>query len=373
MSTVPSDLRDLDSGWEDSPAEPEPADQAAEANTKIALRPKPAASVEVRDLQDPPTAQIAVRREEARETLPPPVPISELLAKMMSPEIDSSVPAALLDPSQAVPPKPAPRRPASSPSIEAAQITSEAMFHELSAEILGPQTSPRLDEIDDPAMPSVEEPRSAMPRSSGRDFISRITPQPRPAFRSSENLGDIASDRTPKPLRRHTPLGLPITEPVSSPELRVKSESFLMHSERTPATIPGGPPTERLTQVRDRYEAGDYSGALVIAEGLLEENPDHIAALGYAESCREMLRQMYQSRIGEGALVPRVMVDKEQLRWMSLDHRAGFLLSCVDGLSSIDEILDVSGMPPLDALRLIYELLQEGVIALEMPPGRNRR
>jgi hypothetical protein len=205
-------------------------------------------------------------------------------------------------------------------------------------------------------------------------LISRVTPPPRRAFRSSENLGDMMADRGAEPRRRSTPLGLRITEPVSSPELRVKSDPLItLHSERTPTTVPGGPPTERLTQVRDRYEAGDYSGALVIAEGLLEENPDHIAALGYAESCREMLRQMYQSRIGEGGLIPRVMIDSEQIRWMSLDHRSGFLLSCIDGVSSIDEILDVSGMPPLDALRIIYELLQEGAIQLELPSARPRR
>jgi hypothetical protein len=52
------------------------------------------------------------------------------------------------------------------------------------------------------------------------------------------------------------------------------------------------------------------------------------------------------------------------VRWLSLDHRAGFVLSCVDGYSSIDEILDVSGMPPLDALRVLYELLQQRIIAV---------
>ena len=43
--------------------------------------------------------------------------------------------------------------------------------------------------------------------------------------------------------------------------------------------------------------------------------------------------------------VPVVMVAREQLRWLSIDHRAGFLLSHVDGVSSLEMILDVSGMP----------------------------
>jgi hypothetical protein len=58
-----------------------------------------------------------------------------------------------------------------------------------------------------------------------------------------------------------------------------------------------------------------------------------------------------------------VMVPREQLRWLSIDHRAGFLLSHVDGVSSLEMILDVSGMPTLDALKILCELAQQRVIS----------
>ena len=44
--------------------------------------------------------------------------------------------------------------------------------------------------------------------------------------------------------------------------------------------------------------------------------------------------------------------------------RAGFLLSLVDGISSIEELLDISSMPRLEALRILYGLLDQRVIAL---------
>ena len=50
------------------------------------------------------------------------------------------------------------------------------------------------------------------------------------------------------------------------------------------------------------------------------------------------------------------------MRWLSLDHRAGFLLSLVDGRSTVDEVLDMSGMSELEALRLLLQLLQQNVI-----------
>jgi hypothetical protein len=118
-----------------------------------------------------------------------------------------------------------------------------------------------------------------------------------------------------------------------------------------------------LRDMRERFSLGDYSGALVVAEELLEESPDHVEALRCADSCRQVLEQMYTTRIGPLDRVPFVAVPAEQLRWLNLDHRAGFVLSHIDGACSLEQILDVSGMPTLDALRILFELVQQRVIA----------
>jgi len=120
-----------------------------------------------------------------------------------------------------------------------------------------------------------------------------------------------------------------------------------------------------LGELRERYALGDFSGALTIAESLLEDNPDNVDAQRYAESCRDVLKQMYAARLGALSQVPIVAIPAEQLRWLTLDHRSGFLLSHVDGVSTLEEILDISGMNHLEAMRIIYELLQQKVIALQ--------
>jgi hypothetical protein len=114
----------------------------------------------------------------------------------------------------------------------------------------------------------------------------------------------------------------------------------------------------------DRYATGDFSGALIVAEGILEVDPNHEQALRYQQRCGETLSQMYLARLGSLTQVVRVAVARDQIRWLSLDHRAGFLLSLVDGTSSIEELLDVSTMPRLEALRILYGLLDQRVIAL---------
>jgi hypothetical protein len=116
--------------------------------------------------------------------------------------------------------------------------------------------------------------------------------------------------------------------------------------------------------MRDRYATGDFTGALVVAEGLLEADPEHAEARRCHERCTEALSHMYLARLGSPAQVVRVVLPNDQIRWLSLDHRAGFLLSLVDGTLSIEELLDISGMTRLDALRILYGLLDQRVIAL---------
>jgi hypothetical protein len=40
------------------------------------------------------------------------------------------------------------------------------------------------------------------------------------------------------------------------------------------------------------------------------------------------------------------------------------LLSLIDGGITVDQILDISGMPRLDALRIMHQLLEQRVISL---------
>src|SRR5439155_22020444 len=100
-----------------------------------------------------------------------------------------------------------------------------------------------------------------------------------------------------------------------------------------------------IREMRDRVSLGDYTGALEIAESILQIDPVNTDAIQCADECRMTLQQMYTARIGPMDRVPVVMVPREQLRWLSIDHRAGFLLSHIDGVSSLEMILDVSGMP----------------------------
>ena len=141
------------------------------------------------------------------------------------------------------------------------------------------------------------------------------------------------------------------------------------HGQAAPTPMPVSPEAspadtyDPVGEMQDRFSLGDYSGSLVIAESLLSDDPRHDEAKKYADNCRNILEQMYTARLGPLDRVPYIAVPLEQLRWLSIDHRAGFVLSHVDGISSLEQILDVSGMPLLDTLRILYELVQHRVVS----------
>jgi len=117
-----------------------------------------------------------------------------------------------------------------------------------------------------------------------------------------------------------------------------------------------------LAQVVQRIDAHDYNGALALAERALKQRPGDAAAKRHVDLCRKMLARMYVSALGERTAVPRLAVSMTRLRELNLDPWAGFVVSRVDGRSTIDDIVDVAGMSRLDTLRILYELVEKGVV-----------
>lgn len=127
---------------------------------------------------------------------------------------------------------------------------------------------------------------------------------------------------------------------------------------------PAGRPRVGPQDMQACYAVGDFSRALSIAEEILSRTPDDVAARRCAQNCRDVLTQMFAARIGPLDQVITVVISPDEVQWLTLDHRAGFLLALVDGQSTVDEILDISGMTRLDALKIIFDLTERQVVRL---------
>jgi hypothetical protein len=203
---------------------------------------------------------------------------------------------------------------------------------------------------------------SAPPASSDKRPARRTSRTPRPSRPGSERPAR-------RPSSPHEPAIELDLEAEGRPVTIALPDALEMELPTPNARLSSGAPGSggndpEVVAMKDRYATGDFSGALIVAEGILEAEPQHEEARRCRERCTDVLSQMYLARLGSLAQIVQVALSGDEIRWLSLDHRAGFLLSLIDGASSIETLLDISGMPRLEALRILYGLLDQRVIAL---------
>jgi hypothetical protein len=150
---------------------------------------------------------------------------------------------------------------------------------------------------------------------------------------------------------------------ASQPKVRVPVSGVAPTAHDTPV-ITESTMEDPLGEMRHRFALGDHAGALDLAEVILAGDPGNVDAAECGEDCRTLLEGKLVGALGSLDHVPMVGVPRSQLLCLSLDHRAGFVLSLVDGSSTLEMILDVCGMPRLDALQIVQELLHRKIIAL---------
>lgn len=62
--------------------------------------------------------------------------------------------------------------------------------------------------------------------------------------------------------------------------------------------------------------------------------------------------------------VPHVVAPAARLTSLPLDHKAGFILASIDGESTVQTLIDVSGLPPHDVVGTLRRLLELGIIVV---------
>lgn len=117
-----------------------------------------------------------------------------------------------------------------------------------------------------------------------------------------------------------------------------------------------------LRGARDLLDLDDHTGAMeliVKAQAMAPDDPD-VKAL--RERSEKTLLTMFESKLGKIETIPRVLLKEDEIIWLNLDHRAGFVLAQIDGTVSFDDLFAVSGMSRLDTARILAQLVDEGVI-----------
>lgn len=130
-----------------------------------------------------------------------------------------------------------------------------------------------------------------------------------------------------------------------------------------PAAAPAAP--HPLDEARRLEAADDHAGALREAEGLLARCPDDAEANALAERCRARLADRYLSHLGRGTDLPLLAVPVDTLADHGIDRWSAYLISRMEDGCTIDDLVDLTGFSRLDTLRVLYEVVQRGIVIIE--------
>ncbi len=114
----------------------------------------------------------------------------------------------------------------------------------------------------------------------------------------------------------------------------------------------------RLLRSEDEAAALELLASAPAARGL-----EHEAMI---ELLRARLFQRYRVELGDLSQVPRVIAaGKNDLESRNLPSNVGFLLSMIDGVIPLSDLISVSGMDRFEALRSIGRMHEAGIVTWE--------
>jgi hypothetical protein len=122
----------------------------------------------------------------------------------------------------------------------------------------------------------------------------------------------------------------------------------------------------RITVLLERAttwgQRADLERSVTAVDLALSEDPNSALAQKLIHRNRDTIMNAFQGFLGDLQRTPALARPLHELGSAPISPRAAFLLSRVDGTLSLDEILDVSGMPRLEAYRYLCQLFLRGIL-----------
>ena len=107
---------------------------------------------------------------------------------------------------------------------------------------------------------------------------------------------------------------------------------------------------------------GHLEAALELLETVTRRESGRLDVQGYVDMLRSKLLAQYRDRVGGMEAVPALQLAGGDLLKFNLPATAGFLLSLVDGHTSVNDLISLSGLDPFETLRTLTGLLEAGIL-----------
>jgi hypothetical protein len=164
-------------------------------------------------------------------------------------------------------------------------------------------------------------------------------------------------DSAPNPFSHNEPTGVgkgPLEVSYALEEMSKAASSSVVSGQTNLTAI--------LLEARRMYERGEFEAALDICGKVLSRG-----ANADAEELKSAIEGEIERtcllRLGSLTHVPELNPSAD-ITSLGFDHRAGFLMSQIDGMMSLEDILELASMPRFESLQLLVEFLEKDVIKL---------
>jgi hypothetical protein len=178
------------------------------------------------------------------------------------------------------------------------------------------------------------------------------------AFARETTGPDFTSTRAAEPQSQSRPK---LADPLRHGLPSASSLLGAIHASMAPSSSQGSD-DDRIAAMRECFSWGDYTGALTLADLVLVSQPHNLLAREFRANCRAALEDVYAFQLGPLDRIPAIIRRPAVTGNRANDERTEFLLSLIDRRSTLGAIIEVCGVPSLDALRTLHDLVQRGIV-----------
>ena len=138
-----------------------------------------------------------------------------------------------------------------------------------------------------------------------------------------------------------------LTQPIEVPKTNTQDTEFI-----------------NINYIRELLKSRRYELAYEFLERLSEKNyPSNKRLISYLAIVKAQLIKLYYSELYHFKKIPKLNIKEQDIIKYNLDKTDGYIVSMIDGYSTIDEIFQtISTIERFDAMKRFYRLTKLGVV-----------
>jgi tetratricopeptide (TPR) repeat protein len=121
---------------------------------------------------------------------------------------------------------------------------------------------------------------------------------------------------------------------------------------------------EVVAEAQSLIESQQLEESLELLHSAAESDPFNLKLAATIELVRSRLVVDYRKAVGDLSAIPVMAADPEEITKFNLPPDAGFLLSMIDGATSVESLISLTGMDTFDALRTTKGLLDAEIVSM---------